>query len=163
MRSGKVRKEHPKPQKRKKCRRSIDVGSTTPHSPPAYAISEALFSLTADPPNSAISKFQLSAVLMPHPGPSKLREFSLLSYFKKKPKLELLANGGDIKSESGQSVLMEPAVTDPLPIACGYFTTVAQVYCPASPVSPVFSQLASQSEVSHSPPPEDQLSNYYLQ
>ncbi|KAJ1201035.1 hypothetical protein NDU88_004851 [Pleurodeles waltl] len=156
MRSGKVRKEHPNPPKRKKCRCSIDVGSATPHSPPASAISAALFSSAADPPSSAITKFQLSSVLMPHPRPSKLRESSLLSYFKKKPKLELLANGGEIMLESGQSVLMEPAVTDPLPIACGYFTTVAQVYCPATPVSPVFSQLASQSEVSHSPPLEDQ-------
>ncbi|KAJ1173965.1 hypothetical protein NDU88_005789 [Pleurodeles waltl] len=156
MRSGKIRKEHPNPQKRKKCCCDVDVGNASSPLPSASVISAAPFSPTADPPSSETLKSQLAAVLTPYPHPLKPCKSSLLSYFKKKPKLELSTNGGEIKSEPGQSALMKPAVTDPSSIVCGHLTTVAQVYCPASPASPVFPQLASQSEASHSPSLEDQ-------
>ncbi|KAJ1193740.1 hypothetical protein NDU88_003036 [Pleurodeles waltl] len=162
MRSGKIRKEYltpqKPPQKRKKCRCAVNVGNATPPSPSASssAISAALFSLAADLSSSEIPKTYSSVALTPHPRSLDLRKSSLLLYFKKKPKLEFLANGGEIKSELGQSTFTEPAVINPLPTARGYSTTVAQVYCPASPASPVFAQLAPQSEVSHPPPPVDQ-------
>ncbi|KAJ1118275.1 hypothetical protein NDU88_006470 [Pleurodeles waltl] len=160
MRSGKIKKEHPNPQKHKKCGHAIDVGNATLSSQSAsrsaFAIPAAPFSSAADPSSLEIVKPQSSVVLTAYLFPSKLRKSSLLSYFKKKTKLELLTNGREIKSDLGQSTLMEPAVTVPLSTACGYFTTVAQVYFPVLSASPVFSQSASRSEVSHSPPPEDQ-------
>ncbi|KAJ1214592.1 hypothetical protein NDU88_002210 [Pleurodeles waltl] len=160
MRSGKISKEYLTPQKRKKCRCAVNAGNATlplpSASPSAFAISAAPLSSAADLSSSEIPKTYPSAALTPHPCSLNLLKSSLLLYFEKKPKLELLANGGEIKPERGQSTFTEPAVIDPLLTARGYFTTVAQVYCPASPASPVFAQLASQSEVIHPPLPVDQ-------
>ncbi|KAJ1116999.1 hypothetical protein NDU88_005200 [Pleurodeles waltl] len=162
MRSGKIRKEYltpqKPPQKRKKCCRAVNAGSATPPSPSASAsaISATPLSSAANLSSSEIPKTYPSVALTPHPRSLDLRKSSLPSYFKKKPKLEFLVNGGEIKSELGQSTFTEPAVIDPLPTARGYSTTVAQVYCPALPHSHVFAQLAPQSEVSHPPPPVDQ-------
>ncbi|KAJ1134807.1 hypothetical protein NDU88_001253 [Pleurodeles waltl] len=157
MRSGKIRKKYLTPQKRKKCRRAVNAGNATPPSPSASAsaISAAPLSSAADLSSSEIPKPYPSVALTPHPRSLDLRKSSLLSYFKKKPKLEFLTNGGEIKPELGQSTFTEAAVIDPLPTALGYSTTVAQVYCPASPASPAFAQLAPQSEVSHPSPPVD--------
>ncbi|KAJ1218243.1 hypothetical protein NDU88_005826 [Pleurodeles waltl] len=99
MRSGKTRKEHPSPQKRKKCCRDDDVGNAASPLRSASVISVAPFSPAADPPSSETLKSQLAAVLMPYPHRLKPCKFSLLSYFKKKPQLELTTNGGEIKSE----------------------------------------------------------------
>ncbi|KAJ1105113.1 hypothetical protein NDU88_002521 [Pleurodeles waltl] len=157
MRSGKIRKEYltpqKPPQKHKKCHYAV-----TPPSPLASAsvTSAAPLSSAADLSNSEIPKTYPSVALTPHPRSLDLHKSSLLSYFKKKPKLEVLVNGGDIKSELGQSTFTELAVIDPLPTAHGYSTIVAQVYCPASPTSPVFTQLAPQSEVCHPPLPVNQ-------
>ncbi|KAJ1082750.1 hypothetical protein NDU88_002915 [Pleurodeles waltl] len=156
MRSGKIRKEHPNPQKRKKCRCDVDVGNAFSPLPSVSVISAVPFSPAADRPSSETLKSQLDAVLTPYPRPLKPCKSSLLSYFEKKSPLELSTNEGEIKSEPGQSALMKPAVTNPSSIVCGHLTAVAQVYCPASPASPVFPQLASQNEASHSPPLEDQ-------
>ncbi|KAJ1176064.1 hypothetical protein NDU88_001347 [Pleurodeles waltl] len=155
MRSGKIRKEYltpqKPPQKRRKCRRAVNAGNVTPPSPlaSASATSAAPLSSAADLSNSEIPKIYPSVAPTPHPRPLDLRKFSLLSYFKKKTKLEVLVNGGEVKSELGQSTFTELSVIDLLPTAHGYSTTVAQVYCFASPTSPVFTRLAPQSEVCH--------------
>ncbi|KAJ1099211.1 hypothetical protein NDU88_004315 [Pleurodeles waltl] len=157
MRSGKIRKEYltpqKPPQKHKKCRRAVNAGNVTPPSPLASASATfaAPLSSAADLSNSEIPKTYPSVALTPHPRSVDLRKSSLLLYFKKKTKLEVLVNGRGIKSELGQSTFTELAVIDPLPTAHGYSTTVAQVYCPASPTSPVLTQLAPQSEVCHPP------------
>ncbi|KAJ1080699.1 hypothetical protein NDU88_000893 [Pleurodeles waltl] len=163
MRSGNVRKEHPSPQKGKKCRSGNDVGNVTSHSPSApekwihppspIVITAAPPPLAADPSSSATLKSQLSVAHTPYPCSSKLRESSLLAYFTKKRKLELLANSGEIEPAPGRGVPMEPAATDVLPIACGYLRTAALVHRPALPTFP---QLASQDEVSYSPSHEGQ-------
>ncbi|KAJ1177073.1 hypothetical protein NDU88_002337 [Pleurodeles waltl] len=95
----------------------------------------------------------------------------LLAYFKKKPKLEFKANGGDIKPTSGHGEALESVVTDALSAAFGSLTTAVLIYRPASPdifvksqcssFSPeagasAFSQSASHEEVSHSPLQEGQ-------
>ncbi|KAJ1180493.1 hypothetical protein NDU88_005714 [Pleurodeles waltl] len=159
MRSGKVRNEHPNPQKRKKCCRSnviLHLPSTPekwthPSSP--TAITAATSPLAADPSNPVTLKSQLSVVHTPHSCPSKRRESSLLDYFKKKPGQEPLENTAENALVPGWGVSSESAVIDALPMACGYSTTVAQVHCPALST---FSQSGSQDEVCHSPPYEGQ-------
>ncbi|KAJ1189832.1 hypothetical protein NDU88_006574 [Pleurodeles waltl] len=80
---------------------------------------------------SSILQAGLSKGVGERPCCSKLHESSLLAYFKKKPKLELLARGGEIELAPGWGVPMESAVTDALPIACGYSTTAELVHRPA--------------------------------
>ncbi|KAJ1202140.1 hypothetical protein NDU88_005941 [Pleurodeles waltl] len=124
---------------------------THPLSP--TAITAATSPLAADPSNPVTLKSQLSVVHRPHPCPSKLRESSLLDYYKKKLRQEPPANIAENALVPGWGVSSESAVIDALPMACGYSTTVAQVHCPALSV---FSQSGSQDEVCNSPPYEGQ-------
>ncbi|KAJ1203680.1 hypothetical protein NDU88_007464 [Pleurodeles waltl] len=156
MRSGKVRNKHPNPQKRKKCCHG-NVISHLPSTPEKWiqplsptAITAATSPLAADPPNPVTLKSQLSIVHTPSPCPSKFCESSLLDYFKKKPKKEAPANGGENEPVPGWGISSESAGIDVL----RYSTTTAVVHHPALST---FSQLASQDEVCHSPPYEGQL------
>ncbi|KAJ1090058.1 hypothetical protein NDU88_003198 [Pleurodeles waltl] len=165
MMSGKVRKERLNPQKHMKCRHGDVVCNVTSHLSPApeeriYPLSPNLimvgsFSFVVDLFNPAVLNSHLPATNPSHFSSLKFRESSLFAYFKKKPKLESKANGGDIKPASDMGETSASVATD---------ASFTLIHRPASPgifvksqrssISPeagvfAFPQSASLEEVSH--------------
>ncbi|KAJ1146387.1 hypothetical protein NDU88_012664 [Pleurodeles waltl] len=174
MRSGKVRKEYPILQKCKKCHRSDVVCNVTSHLSPASekwshplspnSITVASSSLAVDLSNQEFSNSYLPAINLSHLSSLKSHDSSLLAYFKKKPKLECKANGGDVKLVPGLRENLAPVVTDASSAALGSLTTTVLIHHPVSPGIFVKSQCSlistevgvlaspqsvSQEEVSH--------------